>query len=111
PVRRRICAFCVMVGIAAIAVALLVASPGNRRSRSTVSQPKNVTASNLGRVQTKLASLPVAFERNDGQANPEVRYVARGQGYRLALTPSQAILTLHKRGERSQVLDMIEGKR
>lgn len=37
--------------------------------------------------------LPLAFERNEGQANPEVKFLARGPGYALFLTPTEAVLT------------------
>jgi hypothetical protein len=98
--KRRSCAFCVMAVMAAVSVALLVASPGNRGTALTVSQPK-VAASSSARAQANLAALPIAFERNDGQADPETKYLTRGQGYRLSLTSSQAVLTLHRRAERS----------
>ncbi|HKB37756.1 MAG TPA: hypothetical protein VKD72_15020, partial [Gemmataceae bacterium] len=38
--------------------------------------------------------LPLAFEVNQGQADPSVRFVARGNGYSIALTPTGAVLTL-----------------
>ena len=53
-------------------------------------------------------ALPLAFEANQGQTAPEVRYQARGQGYQLFLTNQEAVLTLraagihrHEIGERS----------
>jgi hypothetical protein len=42
--------------------------------------------------------LPLAFEANEGQANAQVRYLARGQGFTLFLTKSEAILQLLKSG-------------
>src|SRR6266568_1873626 len=38
--------------------------------------------------------LPLSFEPNRGQTNPEARYVAHGLGYSLFLTPSEAVLSL-----------------
>jgi hypothetical protein len=38
--------------------------------------------------------LPIAFEANLGQADPTVRFLSRGSGYALFLTPSEAVLTL-----------------
>lgn len=38
--------------------------------------------------------LPLAFERNEGQGDPSARFVAHGQGYALALTPTEALLSL-----------------
>lgn len=40
------------------------------------------------------ANLPLAFERNIGQAGPQVHYLARGPGYTLLLSPTQAVLRL-----------------
>jgi len=41
-----------------------------------------------------LASLPLGFEPNVGQAEAGVDYLARGPGYRLALSPTAADITL-----------------
>lgn len=39
-------------------------------------------------------SLPLCFEANHGQTVPHVKFLARGDGYRLGLTDTEAILTL-----------------
>jgi hypothetical protein len=41
-------------------------------------------------------ALPLAFEANQGQTAPEVRYLAHGQGYQLFLTNQEAVLTLRQ---------------
>lgn len=46
------------------------------------------------RIQAAYSRLPLAFEANLGQANPRVRYLCRGSGYTLFLTPNEAVLTL-----------------
>ena len=50
--------------------------------------------------QTKLAQsygrLPVSFEANQGQSNAQVKFLARGPGYALFLTPTEAVLSLQK---------------
>ena len=38
--------------------------------------------------------LPLGFEANQGQTDPQVDFLARGAGYALYLTPSQAVLAL-----------------
>lgn len=43
---------------------------------------------------TPYGRLPLAFELNQGQAATEVNYLARGRGYGLYLTPTQAVLSL-----------------
>ncbi len=40
---------------------------------------------------------PLYFERNDGQADPRIAYLARGQGYALSLAPGEVVVAL-KRG-------------
>src|SRR5438270_11180459 len=37
---------------------------------------------------------PLSFEANQGQTDASVRYLARGSGYALFLTPDQAVLSL-----------------
>ena len=95
-----------VAGIALLAIAVVVstgsAKPGWRRSspavataasKPTLSHP-TVTAATQGRIRASYAALPLAFEANQGQVDPSVKYVARGSGYRLFLTSKQAILTL-----------------
>lgn len=41
------------------------------------------------------AELPMTFERNAGQTDSDVRFLARGAGYSLFLTPTEAVLSLH----------------
>ena len=43
------------------------------------------------------ANLPMGFEENRGQAAREVRFVAHGSGYALALTPQETDITLLRR--------------
>src|SRR3989441_13178896 len=40
--------------------------------------------------------LPLSFEANDGQADPQVKFLSRGRGYTLFLTSTEAVLTLTK---------------
>ena len=41
-------------------------------------------------------NIPLSFEKNEGQTDPQVRFLARGQGYSLFLTPAEAVLTMCK---------------
>jgi Bacterial Ig domain/Carboxypeptidase regulatory-like domain/FG-GAP-like repeat/Beta-propeller repeat len=43
--------------------------------------------------------LPINFEPNVGQTDGAVKFLARGQGYSLFLTDTQAVLALQKRGK------------
>jgi hypothetical protein len=40
--------------------------------------------------------LPLSFEANQGQTDPQVNFVSRGNGYGLFLSPAEAVLTLSK---------------
>lgn len=64
---------------------LLVAAAQFAQSATLV--PSTATVKTFGHI-------PLSFEPNRGQTNPEARFVARGQGYSLFLTPSEAVLSL-----------------
>lgn len=40
--------------------------------------------------------LPLAFEKNEGQTDPRVRFTSRGRGYLLFLTSDEAVLSLRR---------------
>ena len=42
--------------------------------------------------------MPMAFEPNQGQADAAVKFLARGRGYGLFLTPTEAVLVLAPAG-------------
>lgn len=44
----------------------------------------------------KLLGLPLSFQANEGQTDAQVKYLSRGKGYNLYLTPTAAVLTLQK---------------
>ncbi len=50
------------------------------------------------RVSEAYGKLPLSFEENRGQVDAEVRYVSRGVGYTLFLTPAEAVLSLRSGG-------------
>src|SRR5207247_5472713 len=45
-------------------------------------------------VQAAYGNLPLSFEANQGQSDAQVQFLARGRGYSLFLTPTEAVLTL-----------------
>ncbi len=56
------------------------------------------------------ASLPLSFERNQGQADQRVKFLARGLGYTLFLTSDEAVLA--PRGRQSSVVSgQLQGNR
>ena len=46
--------------------------------------------------------LPIRFEANEGQTDAEVKFIARGSGYNLFLTPAEAVMTLRKEAPRTR---------
>ncbi len=48
------------------------------------------------RLEVAYRKLPLHFEVNQGQAEGTVKFLARSRGYSLSLTPSEAVLNLHK---------------
>ena len=60
----------------------------------TASKP-STTAPNAS-VAPKPIHLPLFFEANQGQADSQVRFMARGKGYTLLLTPTETILAESK---------------
>ena len=52
------------------------------------------TAAATGEAATTYGALPLSFERNQGQADEDVEFLARGSGYNLQLTASEVILAV-----------------
>src|SRR5206468_8794324 len=44
--------------------------------------------------QSRAPKLPMSFEPNEGQTSGEVKFLARGRGYTLFLTSTEAVLSL-----------------
>jgi hypothetical protein len=57
----------------------------------------SVSAENKSRASTAYAKLPLRFEANAGQTDPKVKFISRGSGYNLFLTPSEAVLALRNK--------------
>jgi hypothetical protein len=47
-------------------------------------------------LQANYGKLPFSFEANLGQTDAQVKFLARGQGYALFLTPTETVLSLNK---------------
>jgi hypothetical protein len=61
-------------------------------------------------VEADYGKLPMYFEANVGQSDPAVKFVSRGRGYRLFLTPTEAVLSLQgPPAEASDELDLSLG--
>src|SRR5256712_1897281 len=67
-------------------------------------------ATNLLPIVQSYGKLPLSFEKNEGQTDSQVQFLARGRGYTLFLTPTEAVLALRHKdplapssGERARV--------
>src|SRR2546428_8649896 len=52
------------------------------------------TVATTATMQAAYGQLPLSFEVNQGQSDAQVQFLARGHGYNLFLTPTEAVLTL-----------------
>jgi Beta-propeller repeat len=87
----------------AVATALLIAPARSKNSglRSPDGNPKLPIAT--------YAQLPLSFEANKGQTDRQVKFISRGDGYVIFLTPSEAVLSMKQVQARSPRLDLVRG--
>jgi hypothetical protein len=60
------------------------------------------------RVAANYGNIPLSFEPNQGQSDPQVQFLSHGSGYSLFLTPGEVVLSLEKQDGASSSLS--EGK-
>jgi hypothetical protein len=65
-------------------------------AEKTGPQAETVDEATRARVSEAYGKLPLSFEENRGQVDKGVKYLSRGTGYTLFLTPTEAVLTLRK---------------
>ncbi len=82
------------------------AAPSADQPAPRAETPDEATREHVGEAYNKL---PMSFEENRGQVDKEVRYVSRGPGYTLFLTPTEAVLSL--RGAGGEMSGRKEGRR
>src|SRR5437879_2382712 len=54
----------------------------------------NSHSSDTAQVIDAYSKLPLSFEANQGQTDKQVKFLSRGPGYTLFLTPTEAVLSL-----------------
>ncbi len=74
------------------------------RSHLPAALPDGAAA--LTRPPASYGQLPLAFEANQGQSDAQVRFLARGEGYSLFLTSTEAVLSLRAPSPSSTVVRM-----
>ena len=107
----RIFSLVTALAVALAGLALAGADSGARRTRARTRTASPVSPSTLqsrpapaprqaappaaqARVAATLMRMPLHFEANRGQADPRVQFLARGKGYTLFLTGTEAVLCL-----------------
>jgi len=92
------------VGVVAISILIVAVVLGCARGRmrtakanhpASATQPLALSAQQRGKVRASLDALPLAFEANQGQLDPQVKYMARGAGYTVFLTPNNTVFAVH----------------
>ena len=77
---------------------------GTASVRQSVAQSVTVPPVSRDRTTAEIqrdryGELPLSFEENRGQTDPQVKFLSRGSGYALFLTATEAVLTVQGRGE------------
>jgi len=104
---RRARALCMASVVAIIAVALLTLStpyrPSIQKSAAAAVSPQvtPITQAQRDRLQANFAALPLAFEQNAGQIDPQVKFTARANGYTLFLTNNDAVFSFRAKSSMS----------
>jgi uncharacterized repeat protein (TIGR01451 family) len=70
--------------------------------------PAGSALSNPQQIRSAFGRLPLSFEPNQGQSDSRVKFLARGNGYGLYLTPTEAVLALPqaKKDQNRPVVEM-----
>jgi len=80
-----------------------ITRPKGSAGNSAVMTPPEAMTSK-GRTVGDYGKQPLVFEKNQGQAAAPVKFLSRGSGYNLYLTPAEAVLTLVKGMARARTL-------
>jgi hypothetical protein len=120
--------FCALIASAALAICAATVHYGHLTSAAASQSPAppqslqlvsgnpipatDAAKSAEKRALAALGNLPLAFEANQGQTDPQVKYLARGQGYTLFLTSGEAVFSVPANQKSSNSLrDVIMHKR
>ena len=100
-----------LVAVIVVAVLLIAGTPASLRpalasSSRNMAAPTTpaaaITPATRARVNATYAALPLAFEANQGQVDPQVKYLARGNGYTLFLTANDAVISLYSSAKHAE---------
>ncbi|HCF27151.1 MAG TPA: hypothetical protein DEV81_08090, partial [Cyanobacteria bacterium UBA11049] len=85
--------------IYSVALLLSAANPGAALPVSSAATSNSPTQNQLdaatkAKVLQAYAKIPLSFEANQGQIDKQVKFLTRGNGYSVFLTPTEAVLSL-----------------
>ena len=86
--------------------------PASGQQASAATGLVSSTDSNRTSIAKNYGKLPLSFEANHGQVDPQVRFLSRGNGYSLFLTDKEAVLALRKpeKGDPTATMSSLEAK-
>src|ERR1700716_2433099 len=102
--RGLICCRSIVPAVVFVAAGVFATSPAESpvyrgiAGVDSVAHPLRTASIGVGekaRIVQNYGSLPLVFEKNEGQTDPQVKYVARTNGYTTFLTPSDVVLSFH----------------
>lgn len=79
-------------------LSLFMAGPPLAGLQDVRASRENGSSASAAQARPAPSALPVHFEANEGQTDPRVRFLARGAGHSLFLTPEGAVLVLAPTG-------------
>ncbi len=93
-----------IVAVTATALATMLAMRAPRaiaasqtpRAIAAVKQPSPAPAARNDPPHISYEKIPMSFEPNLGQSNPQVSFLSRGNGYTLFLTPAEAVIAMRQ---------------
>ena len=88
--------FAIALVVVLLGFALKAPGPAALNQKTASPNPGKPKRPAQGRVTEAYAKLPLSFEANRGQTDPQVKFFSRGQGYTLFLTSDEAVLRLKK---------------
>ena len=101
--------YLLLLGLAMITPVRAPAQVASATSSSTGAAEAFATTGQLSALNAVYGKLPLSFEANQGQSDPQVRFTSRGNGYALFLTDKEAVLALTKRDATDKKLDRKAG--
>ena len=80
---------------------VIVTGAGSHTDAGLYPNSAEMEADRAARLRESYGKLPLNFEANQGQTDDSVKYLSRGGGYTLFLTPTEAVLRLRPAGSKS----------